>query len=236
MNDHRWEAILKDREPKPPVPPTQERSILPPWIANIPDAALLAAMVTASAAYLAWATYLMSSPFIEIFTGIFALFALIGLVAFWVVLLILVGIRRGWKVHSKRRLLLNVLALVPLLVVLAILAVFLVYKIPLNYRFDQSESDPLELTQRYNTSGQNWLFPDGFYGLYRVNSVHRIAGCVLLETGAGIDDHGGFAYCDGDLPIGTNVNFEHLRDNWWTYNHFNGPACIAEPCSLSGND
>jgi hypothetical protein len=60
----------------------------------------------------------------------------------------------------------------------------------------------------------------------------RIGECIFVPLEFSIDETAGFAQCSGSTPRGTNIEMQHLRDDWWWYYHMDGPFCTDEPCDL----
>jgi hypothetical protein len=208
---------------EPPVPPPLASGTGGGWW-------WLCGVSVASLAFVVAFAYLESEPMVDAFTGIGMMYFFAGLVAAWIYLLH--RAISAWRRPRVPGFWTATFSLLPVPYAVAAVVLLAVTGLPEEVRFSHSERGLEQLAREYEASGQDEMFGVRRVGWYKVHYVFGAAGCVFMETSAGIDEHGGFAYCTGELPRGSNADMEHLRGDWWTYYHFNGFTCMVEPCNF----
>jgi len=124
---------------------------------------------------------------------------------------------RSWKASGIKKAPAIVSCLLPL--PLAAIALFIVIpsRAPLEVRFELSEAALTRFVERYESTGGESASLTQFVGLYSVGEPYRRDGCLILPTQGGLDYLAGFAYCTGSLPDKPNVDIDHIKGRWWTY-------------------
>ena len=167
-------------------------------------------------AWLVVSLLLRSEPGFDFLAGILWLLFTGGLAVAWFSILIQDSYR-FWKAHGLTKALTVLDYLIPL--PLAAVALFAVIpgRAPLEARFNLSEAALTRYVEEYERTGGESASVVQFVGLYSVGEPYRRDGCLILPTQGGLDYLAGFAYCTGSLPDKPNVDMDHIKGRWWTY-------------------
>ena len=159
---------------------------------------------------------LRSEPGYDLMSGILWL-AFTGCLAVAWLSILVPNAYRSWKASGIKKAPAMVSYLLPL--PLAAVALFIVIpgRAPLEVRFELSEAALTRYVEQYESTGGESASVTQFVGLYSVGEPYRRDGCLILPTQGGLDYLAGFAYCTGSLPDKPNVDMDHIKGRWWTY-------------------
>jgi hypothetical protein len=173
----------------------------------------IVAVVTQTWLYLALLA--ASEPGSNFALGMLLLFVGLGLALTWLVVLVPTAYRT-WRASSGARArIVGYLLPIPLAVML--LVVLMALDIPLKTRFELSEGAMSDFVERYESADGQYFSGSEWVGLFKIDSVYRRDGCLVLQTHSFIDYETGFAYCTGSLPSSPTVHLDHLKGPWWRY-------------------
>lgn len=186
------------------------------WLAGL--ASVRAALAIAGG-WLTLSLLIISEPSPNLLLLVLELYLVLGLLAYWLVLLAPNAYRAIKEFHLS-----GVLAsagyLLPLPMAVAILGFAFLYDLPLKGRLELSEDALVARASQVDSEYPDYEFAR-FIGLFRVQSLYKWDGCTIFVMDSfGPEDVGGRAYCTGRLPCAPTVEMDHIKGRWWRWNYW----------------